>query len=201
MIIVIAAYVQNKSGDPLDLPLPLWIAALSPIVLSLITGGYFKNFKSPIISAELQGLPEATQSPAKDVVVPTPSNWTSDRVKEYARVDGYMLAHVYRPAEVRGQTYDIFIFLVRHRKDTVGQPKKNFDDIEKVEFFFGDSWSNQVFTIQNSGGVLGVRTHAWGTFLATCRVTFRQTQREPIVLHRYVDFHMLQDNPTHGEET
>ena len=108
-------------------------------------------------------------------------------------MDGYMLAHVYQAAKARGKEFSIFIFLVRHEKGTAGPPRRHFDEVAMLEFFFGESWSNQVFTVINKGGVLGVRTHAWGTFLATCRLTFRDTKRPPVILHRYVDFHMLQN--------
>src|SRR5205823_3429544 len=121
------------------------------------------------------------------------SDWRRRRAEEYTRVDGYMLTHVYRRSEVPDQTFDIFLFLVRHRKGTDGPPLKDFKEIAQADFFFGESWGNKVFTVVNSGGVIGVRTHAWGTFLATCRITFRDQHREPIILHRYVDFHMLQD--------
>src|SRR5262249_32002912 len=59
-------------------------------------------------------------------------------------------------------------------------------------------WGNEIFTIPNSGGLLGVRTHAWGTFLATCRLTFTDSARPPIVLHRYIDFEMATAEPNFG---
>lgn len=179
----------------MQLPLPVWLCSLVPVCVGLITGGYLKNVKTPIISAEMEALPEMSQSPPNKLPAPELSDWTHERVAEYARVDGYMLAHVYRPSALRGQAFDIFIFVVRHRKDTAGPPRQHLDDIETAEFFFGNSWSNQVFTVHNSGSVIGVRTHAWGTFLATCRLTFRNRSRKPIILHRYIDFHMLQDQP------
>ena len=197
-VIVVAVRVRPAAGDPLDLPLPVWIAALVPVGIGLITGGYLKKLQSPLISAEMEALPEAnpatttTTTPAPE---PKPTDWTRARTAEYARVDGYMLAHVYRPSTTGGQAFDIFIFLVRHRKDTLDPPRKTFEEIEKVEFFFGESWGNRVFIVPNTGGVIGVRTSAWGTFLATCRVTFRTPSRESIILHRYVDFHMVQDAP------
>lgn len=198
VVIIVAGWVRSRSGDPLDLPLPIWTAALALIGVGLITGGYLKKFTSPLISAEMEALPEAPQLPIDVAPVHGAGDWIKDRASEYARIDGYMLAHVYRPSSARGQSFDIFIFLARHRKDSAGPPRKNFDDIDKVEFFFGESWGNQVFTIKNIGGVLGVRTHAWGTFLATCRITFRCSDRAPLIIHRYIDFHMLQDAPEHA---
>jgi hypothetical protein len=195
VIIVIAALIRSHTGDPLDLPLTIWFAALVLVGIGLITGGYLKKFKSPLISAEMEDLPEANPPPTPSATKRLPTDWTYERAAEYARVDGYMLAHVYRPSKLHGQTFDIFIFLVRHRKGMDGPPRKNFDEIEKVEFFFGESWGNEVFTVKNTGRVVGVRTHAWGTFLASCRVIFRNSNRKPITLFRYIDFHMLQDAP------
>ena len=71
----------------------------------------------------------------------------------------------------------------------------DFDDIAKAEFYFGESWGNEIFPVLNTGSVIGVRTHAWGTFLACCRLTFTDVTRETVILYRYLDFHMLQDNP------
>ena len=120
-----------------------------------------------------------------------PAAWQHDRVDEYKRTDGYMLVHTYRRSSLRaGQEYEIFVFLVRHRKGTTGPPKRDFKEIKHAEFFFGDSWDNQVFSVPNIGGLIGVRTAAWGTFLATCRITFVDPARNPITLHRYIDFEM-----------
>ena len=47
------------------------------------------------------------------------AEWQQDRALEYARTDGYMLVHTYRPSIRSGQDYEIFIFLVRHRKGTI----------------------------------------------------------------------------------
>jgi hypothetical protein len=195
VIVIVAAIVQSWSGSPLSLPTPVWIAAFVPTGIGLITGGYLKNFKSPLLSADIESLPEMSPSQTPSAPEPKPADWTSARAAEYARIDGYMLTHVYRPSKLHGQMFDIFIFLVRHRKGTDTPPRKHFDEIEKAEFFLGESWGSQVFSVKNTGAVIGVRTHAWGTFLATCRITFRGQTREPIILHRYVDFQMLQDTP------
>lgn len=195
VIVVIAAIVQSRTGNALGLPTPVCLAAFVPIGIGLITGGYLKNFKTPFLSADIESLPEMSPSQTHSAPAHKPADWTSERTAEYARVDGYMLAHVYRPSRLHGQAFDIFIFLVRHRKGTDTPPAKHFDEIEKVEFFFGESWGDEVFTVKNTGAVIGVRTHAWGTFLATCRITFRSQSHGPIVLYRYVDFQMLQNTP------
>lgn len=178
-------------------------AASLPFVLPLLSR-YVKGVGKdgitfqPAIPAELKALPEARQSASGTPSAaggPKSSALTSARADEYERVHGYMLAHVYKHARSRGQEFSVFIFLVRHEKGTSGPPRKHFEEIDRLEFFLGDSWNNQIFAVANTGGVLGVRTEAWGTFLATCRVLFRDSSREPLILHRYIDFHMLQEMP------
>lgn len=177
--------------------LPFLLPLLSVYVKGIGKDGITFQF---LIPEELRSLPEARQSAlvtgmAHSAGVQQRSQWTLARADEYERVHGYMLAHVYKHAKSRVQQFSVFIFLVRHEKGTSGPPRKHFEEIDKLEFFFGDSWSNQVFTVSNTGGVLGVRTEAWGTFLATCRVVFRESSRDPVILHRYIDFHMLQGVP------
>ena len=124
---------------------------------------------------------------------PRPAQWHHARIEEYERTNGYMLVHTYRPSLKPGQLYDIFIFLVRHRKGTAGPPKREFIEIKQAEFFFGDSWKNRKFKVENAGGLIGIRTAAWGTFLATCRITFKKRATKPIILHRYIDFEMASE--------
>jgi hypothetical protein len=144
------------------------------------------------IAKEMEKLPDAPQSAIKAA---EPTDWRQERAEKYRKVDGYMLVHVYRPSTMPSQKYDIFVFIVRHQKGAEGPPRRHFTEIAKAEFFFGDSWGNKVFEVENSGDIIGVQTHAWGTFLACCRVTFKDVTRDPIILYRYVDFHMLQDHP------
>ena len=153
------------------------------------------GFELGAITKDLEKLPDAPQPVEKVAKSAEPTDWRHKRSEEYGRVDGYMLVHVYRPSVLQSQKYDIFLFIVRHQKGTEGPPRRQFEEISKVEFYFGESWGNKVFTAENTGGVIGVRTHAWGTFLACCRLTFKDEKREPIILYRYVDFQMLQDSP------
>ncbi|AOJ65422.1 hypothetical protein WJ32_23350 [Burkholderia ubonensis] len=158
-----------------------------------------RGFKLGGITKELEKLPDAPQKPTEPAklrgISTEPTDWRQERVKEYKRVDRYALVHVYRPSTLPNQKYDIFLFVVRHQKGTDGPPQRQFNEIAKAEFYFGESWGNEIFPVENTGSMIGVRTHAWGTFLACCRLTFKDTTREPIILFRYVDFHMLQDIP------
>ncbi len=78
---------------------------------------------------------------------------------------------------------------MRHHSGHGENQTVGFTEIERAEFFFGPSWGNRIFTSDNDGGVIGVNTSAWGTFLATCRVIFNDGS-VPVVLHRYIDFEM-----------
>ncbi|HEX8454941.1 MAG TPA: pYEATS domain-containing protein [Longimicrobium sp.] len=157
------------------------------------------GFKLGAITKELERLSDVSPKAAettKRIGKPTElADWRQERSNEYKRIDGYMLVHVYQPSTLASQEYDIFLFIVRHQKGADGPPRRRFEEIAKAEFYFGDSWGNEIFTIPNTGSVIGVRTHAWGTFMACCRLIFKDATREPIILYRYVDFHMLQDNP------
>lgn len=174
-------------------------AILQAITKRIESGAIVKagptGFELGAITKELEKLPDAPQRVVKAIKPDEPTDWRLKRAEKYKSVGGYMLVHVYRPSALLSQKYDIFLFIVRHQKGTEGPPRRQFEEITKAEFYFGESWGNQVFTAENTGGVIGVRTHAWGTFLACCRLTFNDEKREPIILYRYVDFHMLQDSP------
>lgn len=118
------------------------------------------------------------------------AEWQGEYSQVYNRTKGYMLVHVYRPSTVPGQKFDIFIFVLRHRSGDPKSPYRNFEEIKKAEFFFGPGWGNKIFPVANTGGLIGVRTHAWGTFFAACRITFNDPNSEPIILYRYIDFEM-----------
>lgn len=119
---------------------------------------------------------------------PLVTEWQGEYTQVYERTKGYMLAHVYRPSTVPEQKFDIFIFVVRHRRKDPKSPYRNFEEIQKAEFFFGPGWGNKIFPVDNMGGLIGVRTYAWGTFFAACRITFKEPNGEPIILYRYIDF-------------
>ncbi|UCE58910.1 MAG: hypothetical protein JSU63_15890 [Phycisphaerales bacterium] len=96
---------------------------------------------------------------------------------------GVFLVHVLRPSQRRGQKFDLFIYLKRHKSSS-------FDDIERAEFFFGKYWGNKIYTGTENNGVIGVSTSAYGSFLCTCRVTFKGEDKHVVMLERYIDFEM-----------
>lgn len=195
--------LQSNESSLLALP-PQWlVVALIPAIIGLAVGGYIREMKAGDYGASFTDLaakksvkiPDSAASGGAKSMAPLPTEgWLQDRQKEYERTQGYMLAHAYRPSKEIGQHFDISIFLVQHRKGTVSPPREQFSEIKSAEFFFGESWGNSVFKVDGEDGFFGVRTHAWGTFLATCRICFKDAARSPIVLYRYIDFSMAKKN-------
>jgi hypothetical protein len=116
--------------------------------------------------------------------------WTTARDSEYERSHYFFLVHAYEPSTIPGQLFDITIYLMHHVRGTGERRREGLSDVEKAEFYFGQSWRDEIYSAENTGGVIGVRTSAWAPFLATCRVTFRDSSRGEVILHRYVDFEM-----------
>jgi len=106
---------------------------------------------------------------------------SKQRDDSYQRCRGIFLAHVIAQSVDPNQLYDIFVYLIRHKSH-------DFGDVECAEFFFGKYWGNEIFREDNDGGVIGLSTSAYGPFLCTCLVTFKDGQK--VMLERYIDFEM-----------
>jgi hypothetical protein len=211
LLLALFGWMQASKSPVLDLkPQWLWIAVL-PILIFLITGKYIGKVKGPGFEYEQfkadpqmgmllyappapEGPPissEPRRSTEKELSVELPhASWTAARTSEYSRTDRLFLVHVFEPSTRPNQKYDITVFLIRH---IPGRDKPNqrdgFSEVEKLELYFGPSWNDAIFTAPNNGGLIGVRTSAWGSFLAVGRVTFKDG-RPPLILQRYIDFEM-----------
>lgn len=108
-------------------------------------------------------------------------NWTKVRGDRYKDNKNIFIAHILEPSSNKNQKYDIFIYLIRHKSG-------NFDDIEKAEFFFGPYWGNKVYVANKINNYIGIRTAAYGPFLAVCRISFIDGSK--IILDKYIDFEM-----------
>lgn len=106
---------------------------------------------------------------------------TEARKSEYSANRGFFIVHALEPSKSKGQLYDIFIYLVRHKSSDYG-------DIGKAEFFFGHYWGNKIYEGSKIGDLIGVQTSAYGPFLAICKVTFKDGAER--TLSRYIDFEM-----------
>ena len=113
--------------------------------------------------------------------------WTNERSVRYSERRYTDLVHVIEPSRLPGQEYDILIYLFRHRPNKEGSPF-GLDDVDKAEFYLGAAWKDRVFTCEReeSGGYIGVKVSAYGTFMCVCRVTF--TDGQTVILDRYIDF-------------
>jgi hypothetical protein len=185
--------LQARHSWLLKLPTQWLALAALPVLVGMALGGYVGRFSFAGVEVEAPSLkpveyvkpgPEGSKDAAS-----IHADWTIAREQEYARTHRLELVHIYKPSARRGQKYDVSIYLMRHHSGEEANQTTGFTEIEKAEFFFGVSWGNRIFTAVNDGGVVGVNTSAWGTFLATCRVIFNDGSA-PVVLHRYVDFEM-----------
>jgi hypothetical protein len=91
------------------------------------------------------------------------------------------LTHVIEPSVSPDQEYDVFIYLLPHKSHTLAE-------VEYAEFFLGHYWGNEVFREEPIGETCGLRTSAYGPFLCTCRVQFKDG--DVARLSRYIDFEM-----------
>lgn len=109
----------------------------------------------------------------------------SDREKHrtliYEKNRGVFLAHIITPSKKPDQKFDIYMYLVGHKRS-------NFNDVVKAEFFFGHMWGNQVYDGINNNGIIGISTSAYAPFLCTCCIKFNDGYE--ISLDRYIDFEM-----------
>lgn len=205
-IALLAVLVRLQGTAPALLKLPsqwLWVA-LVPVLACLVAGGYIGKVKASTSGLEVETRvpPEvkkvAEVTPGSEVVgseavkASSAAPWQSERRREYERADLHFLVHAYKPSKQPGQKVDVFVYLVRHQADSIHPVKTGLPEIRQVEFYFGPAWRNEIFTVVNNGSnVLGFRTHAYGNFLATARMTFADPNKQPVTLHRYLDFEML----------
>lgn len=151
---------------------------LSAIQKRIERGSSFKA--GPLeLGEDLKALEHVAPTPAP--AVSDPSDWSTERDEIYQQNKNIFLVHVIEPSREPGQHYDVFIYLVGHKSRTL-------DDIEFAEFFLGAYWGNKVFVETKKNGLIGMSTSAYGPFLCTCRVTFKNGEKTH--LHRYIDFEM-----------
>jgi prokaryotic YEATS domain len=202
LLIFIGLHVARSSV--IGLPTQwLWVSSV-PLFLALIVGGYIAKIKGPI---EVEFAPQLRNLPYRPPIIdmakfasgaipesttpgmhPAPE-WGVAREKEYKRTRQFSLVHVYQPSERPGQRFDVAIYLARHVRGSKRDEVTNFQEIDRAEFFFGEFWGNVPFEAYNDGGYIGVRTSAWGPFLAMCRIYFKDSPN-PETIFRYIDFEM-----------
>jgi hypothetical protein len=191
----VALTLQAQGSSILKLPTQWLAVAALPDLLGLMFGRYIGKFSVGGVGVEAPPLKDAAYvppgaEPPSGVTAPASrSAWTSRREQEYVSSHWLALVHIYKPSTRLGQQYDISIYITRHIRGSRSNQTTDFADIDHAEFYFGPGWGDRIFTAQNNGGIIGVNTSAWGSFLAICRVTFRDDS-QPVVLQRYIDNEM-----------
>jgi len=93
------------------------------------------------------------------------------------------LVHRLTPSEKLGQLYDILIYLVPHPDSDA-----TLAGIKKVEYYFGRSWGNSIFTSTDRARGFAIATSAYGPFMCTAEIYF--SDGEKVLVNRYIDFEM-----------
>ncbi|MGE0849067.1 MAG: pYEATS domain-containing protein [Hyphomicrobiaceae bacterium] len=184
LVLVTFAWLVSKHHNKLYAPSDfrdetLFVSIVNPPLAGLKT---INPLEGP--SLETETLPErrlAAIREAPEEIPETPSERSAHREKIYEDTRGFFIVHVIQPSRIRGQKYDIFIYLV-------GRNEKPLDEIKSAEFFFGRHWGNRIYKGERSGNYIGVRTSAYGPFLCTCKVTF--SSGDSAMIYRFIDFEM-----------
>lgn len=195
-LLVLFSVLKIINSPILDLQSQWLIISIIPILIGLIVGKYIGKIKAggdgfeiELSDPKLISLPDITT--VKSTSIDINDDWQSERLREYSRKSDLFLVHVYKPSSIEGQKFDIFVYLARHKEGSVSMIKTGLDDIKNVDFYFGKSWNHKVFTIKNNGrDIIGLKMCAYGTYLATCRVTFTDSKKEKVILYHYIDFEM-----------
>lgn len=127
----------------------------------------------------LQTLKSVDNINSQSVEPKTAIEWNAYRDGVYKENRGVFLTHTISPSTLPDQKFDIAIYLIKHQSD-------DLSDVEKAEFFFGRNWYNKIYKVKNEGGYIGLLISAYGEFLCTCRLTFKDGYQ--VYLHRYIDF-------------
>ena len=94
-----------------------------------------------------------------------------------------MLVHRLAPSVKPGQLYDILIYCVPHPRT-----KATLSGVKQVEYYFGRSWGERIFTSIDRARGFAVSTSAFGPFMCTAEIHFSDGQKA--MVSRYVDFEM-----------
>jgi hypothetical protein len=111
----------------------------------------------------------------------TVEEWSAYRQEVFKANRGVYLVHVISPSKAKGQTFDISVYLLKHYDG-------DLSEVDRAEFFLGRYWDNRIFSVKNGGGPIGISISAYGPFLCTCRVVFKDGHESYI--NRYIDFEM-----------
>jgi hypothetical protein len=94
-----------------------------------------------------------------------------------------MLVHRVVVSNKPDQLYDILIYLTPH-------PPSNATlvGVTKVEYYFGKSWGQSIFTSVDRARGFAISTSAYGPFMCTAEIHF--SDGDVAIVARYIDFEM-----------
>lgn len=140
---------------------------------------------------ELRSLPrvDPTALPTYPETAAEPQGWTKVRDELGKTARGVHLVHVVEPSTVEPGWFEIYAYLVGHKRGQYGYPA-DLSDVEKAEFYLGRFWGNEIFPVSGTGGrePIGLATRAFGPTTAVCRVHF--TDGATAILSRYLDLEL-----------
>lgn len=126
--------------------------------------------------------PEGENAPTSSITISVDKSLPSLKDKRadiYKKNQNYFVAHRLYPSKEAGQTYDIWIYLVPH--------KKNLEDVKSASYYFGDSaWKNKLFTSDDRGKSFGIVVSAYGPMLAYVIIELKNGDK--IETWSYIDF-------------
>lgn len=123
--------------------------------------------------------PTTLSAPSPSLSVSVDPSLAEKREAIYKDNQNFFISHRLYPSKERGQTYDIWIYVVPHKKD--------LDSIKSASYYFGDAaWGNRVFTSLDRGKSFGVVVSAYGPMLAY--VTIELKDGSTIETWSYIDF-------------
>jgi hypothetical protein len=191
LVVGVSGHLQSIERLPI-----IWFMVIFPVIVlgvfAWLVSRHHKKLYAPSdykdeshflenSSPELSKLTYVSKSTNHSEVASSESDWSNARRSIYKENKGYFIAHVLEPTNKDGQEYDIFIYLIKHKS-------QDYKDIAKAEFFFGEYWDNKIYVGSSTGKYIGVRTSAYGPFLALCKITFKDGTS--ITISKYIDFEM-----------
>lgn len=133
----------------------------------------------PLKLAEIKIDPQKISSPpSSSISLSVDESLERKRRNIYEQNKYFFIAHRLYPSKEVGQTYDIWIYIVPH--------KKGIEEIKSVSYFFGPTWGNTVYTSIDRGKSFGVVVSAYGPMLTY--VTINLNNGEKIETWSYIDF-------------
>jgi hypothetical protein len=151
------------------------------------------NLRAGLSDARSVAKDRAEPRKTKNMTIPkvsTPSDserWNQERYSIYDKNKDLFLHFDLEASNVSGQKYDVTLYLIRQSHPGIGRERDDLRDVERAEFFFGPHWGNNVYTVENVDGRIGIVTSAYGEFLAYCKV-YRKGDPCPVEVYQFIRF-------------